>query len=419
MNKIFIKFFIFLIIIPISIFAGYENPKLVEVHKKYVNKALDNIGFSNNPVDDKKDKDLPKLYNEEKEISEIIANSFSLEISKVKSYQDKTASLIVSKNDSKVTFQIFTHTGFSIKENKIIEMNLPSSFYKEKKSDGGVKSVFTINGNYFALISQKKFSCLYASIVDLKSGKEILKSSCLPDKDKVDFGGLGGAYIKMEDKILLSIGVPTHASEEIDKLSQNMESVFGKIISIENKEFLNTESRNFKYNIFSLGHRNPQGLVLINNSIFSLEHGPQGGDELNEIKQGKNYGWPIVSLGTRYNEGKSFNKGFVDSNFKDPIFTFLPAVAPSSLNVCPKNLSKYYENYDCLIGLSLREMSLLIFLLDKNKKKVINVERIKLKKRLRHFGLRKDGKIFFDQNDYFYITADNDGLYKVKFNKFR
>ena len=419
MNKIFIKLFILLIIILISIFAGYENPKLVEIPKKYIHMVLDDLGFNNNSVDSKKDKDLPKLVNEEKEVSEIIANSFSLEVSKVKSYQDKTASLIVLKNNSKVSLEIFTRSGFFIKEDKVIEMNLPSSFYKEKKKDGGVKSVFTINGKYFALISQKKFSCLYASIIDLKSGKEILKSSCLPDKDKVDFGGLGGAYIKTKDKILLSIGVPTHASEEIDKLSQNKESVFGKIISIENKEFLNIESGNFKYNIFSLGHRNPQGLVLINNSIFSLEHAPQGGVELNEIIEGKNYGWPLVSLGTRYNDGKSFNKGFVDSNFKDPIFTFLPAVAPSSLNICPKNLSKYYENYDCMIGLSLREMSLLIFLLDKNEKKVINVERIKLKKRLRHFGLRKDGTIFFDQNDYFYITADNDGLYKVKFNKFR
>ena len=162
MNKIFIKLFILLIIILISIFAGYENPKLVEIPKKYIHMALDDLGFNNNSVDSKKDKDLPKLVNEEKEVSEIIANSFSLEVSKVKSYQDKTASLIVLKNNSKVSLEIFTRSGFFIKEDKVIEMNLPSSFYKEKKKDGGVKSVFTINGKYFALISQKKFSCLYS-----------------------------------------------------------------------------------------------------------------------------------------------------------------------------------------------------------------------------------------------------------------
>ena len=71
------------------------------------------------------------------------------------------------------------------------------------------------------------------------------------------------------------------------------------------------------------------------------------------------------------------------------------------------------------MGLSLRGMSILIFLLDKNKSKVINVEKILLEKRLRHFGLDFSGKLFFDKENNFYITSDNDGLYKVNFNKFR
>ena len=71
------------------------------------------------------------------------------------------------------------------------------------------------------------------------------------------------------------------------------------------------------------------------------------------------------------------------------------------------------------MGLSLRGMSILIFLLDKNKSKVISVEKIFLEKRLRHFGLNYSGNIFFDKENNFYITSDNDGLYKVKFDKFR
>ena len=55
----------------------------------------------------------------------------------------------------------------------------------------------------------------------------------------------------------------------------------------------------------------------------------------------------------------------------------------------------------------------------KNKSKVINVEKILLKKRLRHFGLDPSGKLFFDKENNFYITSDNDGLYKVYFDKFR
>ena len=64
-------------------------------------------------------------------------------------------------------------------------------------------------------------------------------------------------------------------------------------------------------------------------------------------------------------------------------------------------------------------MSILIFLLDKNETRVINVEKIMLKKRLRHFGLNPEGRLFIDDKDNFYITSDNDGLYRVKFDKFR
>jgi len=53
--------------------------------------------------------------------------------------------------------------------------------------------------------------------------------------------------------------------------------------------------------IYSLGHRNPQGLyVTPEGAIWSTEHGPQGGDELNLIVRGANYGWPLVTYGTDY-----------------------------------------------------------------------------------------------------------------------
>tara|TARA_Y100000590_G_scaffold59257_1_gene62846 strand:+ start:3 stop:1259 length:1257 start_codon:yes stop_codon:yes gene_type:complete len=418
MKKKIYKFFLLLIIILLSIFTGYENPNLVEVPKKYTHFILKKMGIRDNFFNEKIVNEVnEKSKNEEKKIEEFIGNSFSLHLSKVKSFPGKSGSLIMRQKGNKVEYEIFTTTGLLINENKISEINLPLFFYTEK--DGGIKSVFLIEDEYFALLSLKKFNCLYASLISLKNKEEIISSKCLPDKNGINFGGLGGAYVKMKNKILLSIGVPTHISEQIDKLAQIENSFFGKILSIENKEFFNYDKKKIKYNIFSRGHKNPQGLVFFKGNIFSLEHGPQGGDELNQIIEGKNYGWPIASLGTRYNDGKSFFRSHMEHNFQEPIFTFSPAVAPSSLNVCPDNLAKYYENYNCLMGLSLRGMSVLIFLIDKNQSKVINVEKILLKKRLRHFGLDPSGKLFFDKENNFYITSDNDGLYKVHFNKFR
>ena len=71
------------------------------------------------------------------------------------------------------------------------------------------------------------------------------------------------------------------------------------------------------------------------------------------------------------------------------------------------------------MGLSLAGKSILIFLLDKENNKVLSVEKIFIGKRLRHFGIRKSGNLFLNEENYFYITADRDGLYKVKFDNFR
>ena len=172
------------------------------------------------------------------------------------------------------------------------------------------------------MISQKKFTCLYASLVSLKNRKELIESECLPDNENADLGGLGGAYIKTKDGILLTIGAPEHKSEEIAELAQRNDSIFGKILFIKNESILNYNEKKVKYNIFSLGHRNPQGLVLINDQIFSIEHGPQGGDELNKIIEGKNYGWPTVSFGTKYGDGKSYLRSHSSKNFQKPFFFY-------------------------------------------------------------------------------------------------
>jgi len=429
-GNIIIKFITLFFIILISVFFGYENPELIESTKSTLKKKF------LNRIDEEKvnkiDEEKVNKINEEKvnkidtdsQLTEIKANSFSLKLSKVKSFQEQSASLIISTNTSnEAKFKVFTRDGFW--SSRIIKkkIDLPSFYYD--KNAGGIKSVFLINNEYFALISSKKVNwlqkvdCLYASLISLKSKRELLKSKCLPDPQKINFAGLGGAYITLENNLLLSIGAPEHDSQKIAELAQIKDSIFGKILNIEIESLSSDNDKNIKYDFFSLGHRNPQGLALLEGDIFSLEHGPQGGDELNKILRGKNYGWPVVSFGTKYDDGKSYSTDHFKSNFQEPIFFFNPAVAPSALNKCPKNLSDYYQNNNCLIGLSLAGKSILIFLLDKENNKVLNVEKIFIGKRLRHFGVKESGDLFLSSKNYFYITADSDGLYKVKFDNFR
>ena len=417
MKKKIKKISIILLVILISIFVGYEHPGLVEVPKKYVYFLLKKVGLKESALDKTINKEAIKNFNENK-IIEFKGNSFSVMLTKLKSYEGKSASLIIN-NNNELDYNLYTQDGLLIKKNEVSEINLPLFFHNDSKHSSGVKSVFSIKDEYFALISSKTFSCLSASLISLKNLKELIRSDCLPDTDEADFDALGGAYAKKNNGLLLTIGTPTHKSEIIGKLSQSEKSLFGKILFIKNEAFFDSYSENIEYNIFSSGHRNPQGLVVKDDFIFSLEHGPQGGDELNIILKGKNYGWPITSYGTRYYDGKSYYNNHLNNNFKEPLFVFLPAVAPSSLNVCPKNLENYYKGKNCLIGLSLRAMSIIIFLLDDSNSKVINVEKILLDKRLRHFGLNIHSRLFVDDKNHFYITADNDGLYKIRFDKFR
>jgi len=82
--------------------------------------------------------------------------------------------------------------------------------------------------------------------------------------------------------------------------------------------------------IFSYGHRNPQGMILHpeTGEIWVHEHGPKGGDEINIVKKGANYGWPVVTYGENYS-GTSITDQRSKPELEDPIFYWLPSIAPS------------------------------------------------------------------------------------------
>ena len=104
--------------------------------------------------------------------------------------------------------------------------------------------------------------------------------------------------------------------------------------------------------IYSYGHRNPQGLISNagDGLIWSLEHGPKGGDELNVITSGGNYGWPVVTYGVNYDDtiisDRTSAPGMID-----PIYKWVPSVAPSSLVSYSGNVMPDDWQGNFLIGL--------------------------------------------------------------------
>ncbi|MCC6677098.1 MAG: PQQ-dependent sugar dehydrogenase [Phycisphaerales bacterium] len=93
--------------------------------------------------------------------------------------------------------------------------------------------------------------------------------------------------------------------------------------------------------IWSFGHRNPQGLVFgLDGRLWETEHGPRGGDELNEVLKGRNYGWPVVSFGINY-DGRPFKTPWPEGRLADggdddivmPVDRWMPSVAACGLDV--------------------------------------------------------------------------------------
>lgn len=85
--------------------------------------------------------------------------------------------------------------------------------------------------------------------------------------------------------------------------------------------------------IWSYGHRNPQGLVVHpeTGELWENEHGPLGGDELNIIRRGANYGWPVISYGWEYSGGPIGQGITAKEGMEQPIFVWTPAIAPSGM----------------------------------------------------------------------------------------
>jgi len=122
-----------------------------------------------------------------------------------------------------------------------------------------------------------------------------------------------------------------------DKNPQDLTRDGGKIYRLhtdgripEDNPFVNQKSA--KHAIWSYGHRNPQGMWFdkTTQTLWSHEHGPRGGDELNIIKAGANYGWPVVSYGVNYS-GTSFTDIQEKDGMQSPVLHWTPSIAPSDM----------------------------------------------------------------------------------------
>ena len=156
--------------------------------------------------------------------------------------------------------------------------------------------------------------------------------------------------------------------------------------------------------IYSFGHRNQQGIAIHpeTGAIWAHEHGPQGGDEINIIKKGLNYGWPVISYGINYDNTILTDKTEMEG-MEQPIYYYVPSIAPSGMAFV--NSDRFPEwRGNLLIGsLKFQYLERLVF---GNNNNVIYREKI-----LADYGRVRDVRIGPD--GYIYAAVEGKGIYKI------
>jgi hypothetical protein len=194
-------------------------------------------------------------------------------------------------------------------------------------------------------------------------------------------------HILLDDVNGLLFSLAENRADKPNFKAQDDKSFLGKII------FLNLE--NYKSTIYSKGHRNPQGLYVENDLVLSTEHGPQGGDEINKIIRGKNYGWPIASYGKFYNNQKgSFLNNHYANNFEEPIYTYFTAIGISEIVKIPEIFFNIRDLDNIFFVSSLRGKSLHLVKFNNNYNRVIFSEKIFINQKIRDLKFHNKKNIF-------------------------
>jgi len=166
----------------------------------------------------------------------------------------------------------------------------------------------------------------------------------------------GGRIVFLpDDSLVLSLGDGFSYREDAQKPDTHL----GKLVRLtrdggvpSDNPFIGQEKngRAFKPQIYSMGHRSVQGLALDSATgiLWEHEHGPRGGDELNRMSAGANYGWPIATTGRDY-QGARISPFETYEGMVDPVHDWVPSIAPSGLAIYRGELFPDW-NGDALIG---------------------------------------------------------------------
>lgn len=236
---------------------------------------------------------------------------------------------------------------------------------------------------------------------------EVIYSSTTPGTATSNYGSR--IMFDATGSLLVSFGDRTATT--IREESQSLTSSIGKIIRINTDGSAAAGNPSFSGagalpELYTIGHRNPQGMAIhpVTGDIWQSEHGPRGGDEINRLQPGANYGWPIISYGIEYS-GAAVGAGITQqSGMEQPVYYWDPVVSPSGISFYAGNKIPEWQNNLFLCSLTQKH---LIRLVIDNNSRVIGEERL----------LASEGQRFRDiiqgQDNALYAISDEGRLYRI------
>jgi glucose/arabinose dehydrogenase len=210
-----------------------------------------------------------------------------------------------------------------------------------------------------------------------------------------------------DGNLFVSVGEKFDSESRVQ--AQQLNSLLGKIVKITTdgkpaagNPFLNKQGT--RPEIFSYGHRNPDGLDInpATGELWESEFGPRGGDEINIIRAGKNYGWPVITYGREYS-GDEVGQGIQQkAGMEQPVYYWDPVISPCGICFYKGNAIPEWQNNLFVSSLSGQHLDRLVI---KNNK-VVGEERLLADKNNR---IRD---VTYLNNMLFAITDDGD-IYRI------
>ena len=274
----------------------------------------------------------------------------------------------------------------NFKSNKIVYLAISVNL---EGDEGGNTAIYSGTFEKFKINNMK---LLYKAVPNTKKGQHF------------------GSRIVFDDKGHLFFGVGDRGNRDVNP--QDIKNDGGKIYRLnldgsipDDNPFVNKQGA--KKAVYTYGNRNPQGLIFhpITGELWEHEHGPKGGDEINIIEKGKNYGWPVITYGINYS-GTSITDKREMPGMEQPLYYWVPSIAPSGMAFSTSDIYKDWKG-DLFVGsLKFKYLERLVI----RDKKVIKREKI-----LDEIGRVRNVKEGPD--GYLYIGVDGKGILKVIIEK--